>query len=48
MTLWEKPSFEEIEMNAEIGSYQAEDGGDQSGNPPFVADTPEAAAGVHG
>jgi hypothetical protein len=47
MTVWEKPTFEEIEMNAEIGSYQAEDGGDQGGDPLFVADTTEAAAGVH-
>lgn len=48
MTPWEQPTFEEIEMNAEIGSYQADEGGDQSGNPPFIADTREAAAGLHG
>jgi hypothetical protein len=27
MTTWTKPSVREIQMNAEIGSYQADDGG---------------------
>jgi len=28
--IWETPSFEEIEMNAEIGSYQEDFDGDES------------------
>jgi hypothetical protein len=27
MKTWTKPSFREIQMNAEIGSYQSDDGG---------------------
>lgn len=27
MKTWTKPSFSEIQMNAEIGSYQSDDGG---------------------
>jgi hypothetical protein len=27
MKTWTKPSFREIQMNAEIGSYQPDDGG---------------------
>jgi hypothetical protein len=30
---WERPSLEEIDMNAEIGGYQADDDG---GNDPIV------------
>jgi hypothetical protein len=26
---WEKPSLVEIDMNAEIGAYQEDDGGDR-------------------
>jgi hypothetical protein len=36
MTDWQKPSFEELAMNAEIGAYQPEDGDDERGNEPFV------------
>jgi hypothetical protein len=35
MTTWQKPSFIEVSMNAEIGSYQEDFGG--RGNPPPVA-----------
>src|SRR6188768_2625004 len=34
MNKWQKPSFEDLEMNAEIGGYQADDGGRE--DPPFV------------
>jgi hypothetical protein len=27
MTTWQKPYFTEVSMNAEIGSYQEDDGG---------------------
>lgn len=45
MKPWEKPTFEEWTMNAEIGAYQADDGG-ESNDVPFVADSkmPDAAA----
>lgn len=36
MKPWEKPSFEELTMNAEIGAYQADDGG-ESNDVPFVS-----------
>lgn len=36
MKPWEKPTFEEWTMNAEIGAYQADDGG-ESNDVPFVA-----------
>jgi hypothetical protein len=35
MQPWEKPNFEELTMNAEIGAYQADDGGDYN-DVPFV------------
>jgi coenzyme PQQ precursor peptide PqqA len=38
-TTWTKPSFTEICMNAEIGAYQADDGGEQLGNPVLAAPT---------
>ena len=31
---WQTPSFEEINMSAEIGAYQGDEDGDTS--PPFV------------
>ena len=31
MKTWTKPSFREIRMNAEIGSYQSDDRGDDGG-----------------
>jgi hypothetical protein len=36
MTLWEKPSFEELAMNAEIGAYQPENPEDERSQEPFV------------
>jgi hypothetical protein len=33
---WETPSIVEIDMNAEIGAYQEDDGGDQYPNQPVV------------
>ena len=41
MTTWEKPSFTELTMNAEIGSYQEDAGG--RGNPPIVDDEEDSA-----
>lgn len=37
MNVWEKPSFEELAMNAEIGAYQPEFGDDDRGDQPFVS-----------
>jgi hypothetical protein len=34
MTTWQKPAFEELAMNAEIGAYQADD--DERDNRPFL------------
>ena len=31
---WQTPSFVEVDMNAEIGGYQGDEGGDYT--PPFV------------
>jgi hypothetical protein len=36
---WLTPSFEEINMSAEIGGYQGDDGG---GNTPPVVDTDDS------
>jgi hypothetical protein len=36
MTVWQKPSFEELAMNAEIGAYQAEEDGDRWNDVPFL------------
>jgi hypothetical protein len=33
---WKKPEFEEISMNAEIGSYQEDDGGRYPVRPEIV------------
>jgi hypothetical protein len=42
MTMWQKPEFTEVSMNAEIGSYQEDFGG---GNvPPRAPARTEAAA----
>ena len=35
MTMWQKPYFTEVSMNAEIGSYQEDFGG--RGNAPPIA-----------
>ena len=43
-TIWQKPDFSELVMNAEIGSYQADfDAGDP---PPLVEDESEEAAAL--
>jgi coenzyme PQQ precursor peptide PqqA len=39
MTAWEKPTFVEIDMSAEIGGYQ----GDEPGRPDHGPDFPEYA-----
>lgn len=36
MTSWEKPSFQEIAMNAEIGAYQGEEWEGDRYEAPFV------------
>ncbi len=36
MTHWQKPSFEELAMNAEIGAYQPEDWDGERYDVPFV------------
>lgn len=36
MTLWQKPTFEELAMNAEIGAYQPEYGDDERSDEPFL------------
>jgi len=38
MTTWQKPSFTEVAMNAEIGSYQ-EDFGGRGNVPPVQVET---------
>jgi len=44
MTVWQRPSFEELAMNAEIGSYQAEDGdAERRNDAPAVALERDAA-----
>lgn len=42
MTVWEKPSYEELAMNAEIGAYQP-DGGEDRDDVPFARAAPEDA-----
>jgi hypothetical protein len=39
--VWEKPSFSEVAMNAEIGAYQDDSDG---GNVPIVENTTETAS----
>ncbi len=47
MTTWEKPSFEELSMNAEIGAYQPDDWDGERQPDPFVASGSDAvAAGI--
>ena len=53
MKTWTKPSFREIQMNAEIGSYQPDEGGidrvtsaAKGGHAPQSSDSPEAASVV--
>jgi hypothetical protein len=41
MTPWQKPSFTELSMNAEIGAYQ-EDFGDRDNTPPIKPSRAEA------
>ena len=42
MSNWEKPSFEELAMNAEIGGYQPDYDGGERPEPPFVKYSGEA------
>jgi hypothetical protein len=35
MNVWEKPSFEELAMNAEIGAYQPEFGDEERSDEPL-------------
>lgn len=42
MTAWQKPSFEELAMNAEIGAYQPEDGEDRDYEPVVQAASEES------
>lgn len=45
MNTWQKPQFEELVMNAEIGAYQAEDDhGERRDGDPFVQPTPDENA----
>lgn len=44
MTMWEKPSFEELAMNAEIGAYQPDDWDGERQADPWLSDTWEAIA----
>lgn len=41
MINWQKPTFEELEMNAEIGAYQQDDG-DTGQDPTFVGSAPQS------
>jgi hypothetical protein len=43
MNKWQKPSFEDLEMNAEIGGYQADDG--EREDPPFIHRTQGSRSG---
>lgn len=36
MIVWQKPSFDELAMNAEIGAYQPEPGDDERGDERYV------------
>jgi coenzyme PQQ precursor peptide PqqA len=36
-SMWEKPAYTEIDMNAEIGAYQDESDGDE--NTPVIEDS---------
>jgi hypothetical protein len=38
---WEKPTFEELAMNAEIGAYQPDDWDGERRDDPFAATTNE-------
>lgn len=42
MNTWEKPRFDELAMNAEIGAYQPDFGDDERSDEPWVT---EAASG---
>lgn len=46
MATWQKPSFIEVSMNAEIGSYQEDFGG--RGNTPPVAPARKEVESQHG
>jgi hypothetical protein len=39
---WEQPSIVEIDMNAEIGAYQEDDGGDRQQDPIVERDGDES------
>lgn len=41
-TIWEKPEFSELSMNAEIGSYQEDF--DKWENPPVIEDAKQQAS----
>ncbi len=43
MTTWQKPSFTEVSMNAEIGSYQEDFGGRGNVPPKAEVETDEKA-----
>jgi hypothetical protein len=42
MTVWQKPCFEELTMNAEIGAYQSDYGDDERGDDPLLQLSPES------
>lgn len=45
MNTWQKPQFEELVMNAEIGAYQSEDDqGERRGGEQFVQTAPNENA----
>jgi len=43
MTQWEKPSFIEVDMSAEIGGYQGDDGQRPDDMPDFVESATQPA-----
>jgi hypothetical protein len=47
MTEWQKPTFLELCMNAEIGAYQEDDGGEREPVPVLASEPapPEASEG---
>lgn len=44
MNVWDKPSFEELAMNAEIGAYQPEFGDDERADEPLSQFEPAPSA----
>jgi hypothetical protein len=45
MTTWEKPSFEELSMNAEIGAYQPDEWEGERQQDPFSTNSSERTIG---